>query len=279
LYSRIKEAERKKLKNQIISKVLTLYGNLYFSENKDAVSYRDIKDMGLYRKASRKTTDDVIIGIHKGCNLVISESQLTHQESRGSGKNRTTETIIDFKGLIVKIQMKKTFTGKTIVGIKGDIDKKWGFEKVELESVDFMKHREVYSTDQIKARYILTTAFMERLAALGKNFMKDHITNTAEGVGMNLDQVNQTMGQIQNIKAPAFIQNAVDNFIERDVFGVSAGFVEGYAYLFIPSYENFFEVDTSKTLLDPTQYYIIYKQLDSILSVIDHLNLDSKTGL
>ena len=120
---------------------------------------------------------------------------------------------------------------------------------------------------------------MERLAALGKNFMKDHITNTAEGVGMNLDHVNQTMGQIQNIKAPAFIQNAVDNFIERDVFGVSAGFVEGYAYLFIPSYENFFEVDTSKTLLDPTQYYIIYKQLDSILSVIDHLNLDSKTGL
>ncbi len=279
LYMGIKNAERKDLKNQIVSKILALYGNLFFSDNKDAVSFREIKDMGLYRRASKKTTDDVIIGVHKGCNLVISESRLTHQESRGSGENRSTETVVDFNGLIVKIQMKKNFTGKTIVGIKGDIDKKWGFEKVELESIDFMKNREVYSTDQIEARYILTTAFMERLAALGKNFVKDYANNSAEAVGMNPDQVNQAIGQLQNIKAPAFIQGAIGNLLEREVFGVSAGFVEGYAYLFIPSYENFFEVDTSKTLLDPTQYYIIYKQLDSILSVIDHLNLDSKTGL
>ena len=248
---------------------------MYFSPNTEVISLQEMQSLGLFPRASTNRTDDVIIGAHNGFNFVISESTLVHTE--GSGKNRRTVT--DFSGLVVKIQMKKHFTGATVVGEKGRVSKVRGFDKVELESIDFMKSRDVFATDQIEARYILTTAFMERLATLGKIFVKDYANNSAEAVGMNPDQVNQAIEQLQNIKAPAFIQGAIGNLLEREVFGVSAGFVDGYVYLFIPSYEPFFEVDTSKTLLDPTQYYIIYKQLDSILSVIDHLNLDSKTGL
>ena len=59
------------------------------------------------------------------------------------------------------------------------------------------------------------------------------------------------------------------NLSER-ITGVSVGFVNGYAYLFIPTSQNFFEISTSDTLLNPAKYYSIYLQLKAILSVIDH---------
>jgi hypothetical protein len=67
------------------------------------------------------------------------------------------------------------------------------------------------------------------------------------------------------------------NFGGRNI--VSASFKEGFAYLYIPSHENFFEVDINKSLLNFEQYYKIYNELEAILSVFDYLNLDSKTGL
>lgn len=283
LAGNIKAGERKKLKRLIVQKILTLYGNLYFSDNKDIISHKEIKDMGLYRCSTNKNTDDVVIGIDKGCNFVIAETELTHSESRGSGDSSRSVTITDFKGLIVKIQMKKNFTGRTIVGMKGDIVKMRGFEKVELESVDFMKNREVYSTDQIEARYILTTAFMERLQNLGANFLKDNITACVDVAAVDNSKLNQSIqtAKILGGKIPTMMSSAVSNYIDTELTGVSAGFVGGYAYLFIPTLnKDFFEVETwHGTLLQPHLYYNIYKEIETILKVIEYLHLDKNTGL
>jgi Protein of unknown function (DUF3137) len=43
-------------------------------------------------------------------------------------------------------------------------------QKVTLEDPQFEDKFEVYSTDQIEARYLLTTSFMERLLALSRLF-------------------------------------------------------------------------------------------------------------
>lgn len=272
MYSNVKEKERKKLKQLVVSKVLQVYGNLYFSDNKNAISHQEIKDMGLFMYSTHKDTDDVIIGIDKGCNFAISEIKLTHTETHGTGKSRTTHTVTDFKGLVVKVQMKKKFSGKTVVGIKGNISKVKGGEKVELEDVDFMRNREIYSTDQIEARYILTPSFMERLALLAEKFQND----TPEGLKINSSPL------VNNTAVPAVISSLLNkgwkNLSER-ITGVSVGFVNGYAYLFIPTSQNFFEISTSDTLLNPAKYYSIYLQLKAILSVIDHLNLDKDLGL
>ena len=278
----IKKAERAKLKKLVVQKILTLYGNLYFSDKKESISYKEIKDMGLYPRSTSKATDDVIIGVDKGCNFIIAETKLTHTESRGSGDNRRTETITDFSGLIVKIQMKKNFTGKTIVGMKGDIRKMSGFEKVELESVDFMRNREIYSTDQIESRYILTTVFMERLQNLGINFIKGNLYADADVHGGDKAQMDKAIHAVENIgsNVPTMVSGFVNRFIEREITGVSAGFVGGYVYLFIPTYENFFEINIGRgTLLQPHIYYNIYKELEAILKVIEYLHLDKNTGL
>ena len=267
LMNRSTDEFRKKLKKSVITKILALCGQLYMSDNKNVVTKDEIKQMGLFPRFSTKRDDDVIIGLHKGCNFAILETTLCHMESRG----KHSEEVEDFNGLIVKVTMNKPFTSKTIVGIDGYINRKNGFEEVLLEDVEFSKHLKVYSTDQIEARYILTTAFMERLRSLGESFTKNRYSETSKFSKADIDAVNNVMDFMSKIPG-------VSNTITRAML-VSAAFIDGYAYLFIPKYEDFFEIDVMSSLLDETQYYDVYCQLQLILSVIEYLKLDMKLGM
>lgn len=80
-----------------------------------------------------------------------------------------------FKGVIVEFEMNKDFEGHTFIldntsdGLVIPVDKnKYG--KVNLEDIEFMKNYTVWSDNQIEARYILTTAFIERLKNMKTSF-------------------------------------------------------------------------------------------------------------
>lgn len=253
----------KSLKKNVTSKILTLFGNLYFTDKKNAIPYEDIQKWGLFPSSTNKSDDDVIVGLHNGCNFLINECDIYHtrQESDYHGRSRVVR-IHDFNGLLVKIQMKKKFTGQTIVGVKGKIKKQRMFEEVNLESVTFMTNRKIYSTDQIEARYLLTTAFMDRLEKLGDNFNY----STADGRTLTDEEYSA------RIAASSFIG-------ERDVYDVSAAFVGGFVYLFVPTRKDFFEIDMKHSLLDSEQFYSIYNEINSILDIIDFLKLDKNLGL
>lgn len=270
------EKRRKFLKERVFPKILSLHGQFYFSQNPKAITLVDInRKMGLYNRSTTKTDDDTVVGIYKGCNLLINECELTHIESRG----KHSRTVTDFKGLIIKIQMKKNFKGVTILGSSDNIRKLKGFENVELESVDFMQNRKVYSTDQIEARYLLTTAFMERLQSVSKCFTKSRVDKISSISSAN------TIAIVEQAKEIPF----VGNVLEKRMFNISAAFIEGYIYVFINTFEDFFDVDLiapvfeadnqKYTLLDENKYYNIYNQLSAILSIIDYLKLDMDLGL
>ncbi len=86
-----------------------------------------------------------------------------------------------FKGLIVRFELNKQTEGHTIIlenneenlFLKFFADN--NFEKVELEDVEFSKKFSVYSTNQIEARYMLTSAMMERLLNLKQTFKSKYI--------------------------------------------------------------------------------------------------------
>ena len=270
------EKRRKFLKERVFPKILSLHGQFYFSQNPKAITLVDInRKMGLYNRSTTKTDDDTVVGIYKGCNLLINECELTHIESRG----KHSRTVTDFKGLIIKIQMKKNFKGVTILGSSDNIRKLKGFENVELESVDFMQNRKVYSTDQIEARYLLTTAFMERLQSVSECFTKNRVDKISSISSAN------TIAIVEQAKEIPFIGNV----LEKRMFNISAAFIEGYIYVFINTFEDFFDVDLiapifggdqkKYTLLDEDKYYNIYNQLSAILGIIDYLKLDMDLGL
>ncbi len=85
-----------------------------------------------------------------------------------------------FQGIIIEFDMNKNFNGHTIfyensyIAKKITPDKKI-YQKVNLESVTFEQNYNVYSTDQIEARYLLTTAFLERIENLTLAFKAEYV--------------------------------------------------------------------------------------------------------
>lgn len=85
-----------------------------------------------------------------------------------------------FKGVVIELKMNKDFKGHTFFLNKSFKSKKIKinhkkYENIKLESVDFMNKYEVYSTDQVEARYILTTAMIDRLEHLKLAFHANYI--------------------------------------------------------------------------------------------------------
>ncbi len=108
---------------------------------------------------------------YKEVHIELLETELIY--ATGSGRDESTKTV--FKGLTVILNMNKPFKGKTLVkkdpGAFGKLFEKppAGLENIKLEDPVFEKQFEVYASDQIEARYILTPSFMENLLKISKS--------------------------------------------------------------------------------------------------------------
>lgn len=90
-------------------------------------------------------------------------------------------TMFEFNGSVIRIKMNKSFEGVTILRPNTMLDndcsdlEKAGLQKIELEDIEFNKKFLVYSTDQIEARYLLTTGFMDRFKQIAKAYKSSRI--------------------------------------------------------------------------------------------------------
>ena len=159
------------IKSDIFPKIVCFLGKYQYTANIPARIER-YDDFGIVPSYDNEYSEDQIIGVYKGVEIDLFETRLT--ETRGSGKNRRTVTV--FKGIVISLSLNKTFEGKTIVKkdrgrlVNWVKDKFSSLEAVRLEDPRFEKEFEVYSTDQVEARYLLTTSFMERLVDLREAF-------------------------------------------------------------------------------------------------------------
>lgn len=125
---------------------------------------------------------DYVQGRYKGVDLIVNELILTKDvqvneldiKTKMSKTTRRTDTT--FRGVVVELSSHKAFVGHTVVlrdrgGIANFLsDSHAGLARVKLEDPQFEKEFDVFSTDQIESRYLLNTAFMERLHELAKAF-------------------------------------------------------------------------------------------------------------
>ena len=87
---------------------------------------------------------------------------------------------VPFQGVFIEFDMNKKFQGHTFFIEKAPSNRcirfkhKW-FEEIKLEDPEFCKNYKVYSNNQIEARYILTTAFIERLKQMETAFNKKYM--------------------------------------------------------------------------------------------------------
>lgn len=169
--------KKNRFKREVIGKMITSLGeNLTYDHNRciDKSTYNKSK---LYLdNISRYNGDDLVSGMVG--KTAIRFCELHTQQVRQSGKSTTVVTI--FHGLFFIADFNKKFTGETFVlpdmaesafGSWGTMFQKLNFARpklVKLEDIEFEKAFAVYGTDQVEARYILSTALMQRILEFKK---------------------------------------------------------------------------------------------------------------
>ena len=130
-----------------------------------------------------KGGDDNFTGRYKNVDIKMWEATLMKKSGVGSKKI----IIPRFTGLLVALFPQKQYNGLTIIkkdkliNVISD-----GLQQVNLEDIEFEKEYNVYSNDQIEARYILTTAFMERFKNIKLAFRASKIEASISEQGILL---------------------------------------------------------------------------------------------
>ncbi len=153
-----------KIKKEIMPEVCKCIGNLSWQhghyENPHVMSLAKL----IPENWNRFNADDVIVGQHKDVRIDMVEAKYARE--KGSGKNRSSYTY--FKGAFIVLEMNKKFKGHTIIKpdklIKTPPSPE--LKLTTLEDVTFEKKYDVFTDDEIEARYLITTSFMDRLNEL-----------------------------------------------------------------------------------------------------------------
>ena len=138
------------------------FGDLSF-RSPAQLDMQGLNSDNLFDDYDRVVSNNQFFGTHRGLPISITTLLLTW----GSGKQRR----VSFEGLLVEVTLPRSLKGAT-TAIPGTFARlrHWlktsNRQHVALEDPRFAAAYDVWSTDQVAARALLTPAFMERLLAL-----------------------------------------------------------------------------------------------------------------
>ena len=168
----------KELKLLLVEPVTAEFGMNYQLEPSDPQGIHLFRSLGLVPSWDRSSFEDRITGSRHDTPFEFFEAHLEEKRTTSDGRGRTRTTWVTvFRGQCLIVKFHKPFTGVTkvfrdqgVFNILGNLAQMGKTEKVRLEDPVFEKTFEVYSTDQVEARFILTPDFMERLVGLERAF-------------------------------------------------------------------------------------------------------------
>ena len=162
----LSERYRKTYKREVLPRLAAGFGTLTYRPA-EGVDVQNLSRHRLFGAFDDVTAEDEITGSYHEVPLSIVEVRLT----RRSGK----QTVVVFDGLLTRVALPRTLRGTTAVIGDAGLFGSWRdafadrtATRVRLEDPRFEASYEVYGTDQIAARALMTPAFMERFLALGE---------------------------------------------------------------------------------------------------------------
>lgn len=138
-----------------------------------SVSHDILEQSKIMKSYDKLSTDDSFNGQYEGVPVTITE--YTRYKYQKPTKERPQGTYKKLAhGIFFWAKMNKNFSGQTIVvkdkGFLNKFAKYKNLAKVGLESTEFEEKYEVYSDNQIEARYILTPTMLEYMLELKSSF-------------------------------------------------------------------------------------------------------------
>lgn len=165
-------------KQMMINPIASKFGITYNekpSETAEA-NLQTVRSLDLVPSWDRKSLQDEMIGERNGIPFEFFEAHLEDKRTSTDSEGRTrTEWVTVFRGQVWVFQAPKTFLGTTKVTRDSGIFNALGglgskFSRIKLEDPEFEKKFEVYGTDQVEARYMLTPDVMQAILDLETAF-------------------------------------------------------------------------------------------------------------
>lgn len=195
---------RRAYKDSIIPHLAACFGTLDYRPAVEP-DLKRLAKLGLIPGFGKKVVEDEILGAYRGIPVNIVEAKL-----ETGGKNSS----VVFNGLLAELAFPGRFAGTTIVakdgGVVGNTIRNFvqesRMERVRLEDPDFESRYQVYSSDQIGARALLTPAVMQRLMELERQTQGDPPRLLAEYGTL---RVALSKGKADNLFEPPSIASPV----------------------------------------------------------------------
>jgi hypothetical protein len=174
-------------KDKVIAKIIHFIdANLKYKKS-ESIDLSTYKASGIFpNHVDRYHGDDLVEGQIGKTAITFSEMHTEYKtETTNSKGHRQTHWHTIFKGLFFIGDFNKDFKGRTLVlpdaaeklfGNLGSLFQSWNKgrgELVKLEDPEFEKMFVVYGSDQIEARYILSTSLMKRIVDFKKKSGKN----------------------------------------------------------------------------------------------------------
>jgi hypothetical protein len=132
-------------------------------------------DVGIVPDWDRANYEDLVTGARKGVAFELFEAHLEERRQSTDSKGRTQmHWVTVFKGQCLRFHFDKTFYGRTLVTRDAGFFNRFGggkgMQRAMLEDPEFERIFEVYTTDQVESRYLLTPDLMQKLVDMEKAF-------------------------------------------------------------------------------------------------------------
>jgi hypothetical protein len=163
-------------KKQALPALAALLGDFTYQEN-GSIPAEEMRPSKILPHYDRITSEDYFKGRYKNTDVCFAEIKLeeerrTTKYERGKYVEKT-EFVIVFQGIAVLVTLPENkFYGHTIaVQNRGSIaeylhEKATGLKRADLVSPAFEKDYDVYTSDQVEARYLIDPLMIERIQAL-----------------------------------------------------------------------------------------------------------------
>ena len=178
---------RKTFKTKVMEPIIRFISDDLKYFPKEKIMKGDFVNSRLFlNRIDRYKGDDYVEGTIDKTKFRFSELHVQYKTSSTDSKGNTkTQWHTVFKGLFFIADFNKEFKGSTVLlpnyfGKGLSILKKvFGLNRkeklVKLEDPEFSKNFNCYSTDDIKARYILSPALMKRISAFKEKYPKNPV--------------------------------------------------------------------------------------------------------
>jgi hypothetical protein len=156
----------------LVEPVAREFGLTYAADCGPQTDVERFRELRLLPSWDRSAFEDRLEGERSGVNFSFFEAHLEEKRTTRSSNGATqTRWVTVFRGQCVRFDFHKRFLGRTLVARDMGLFNALGglgseMKRARLESPDFEKAFEVYTTDQVEARFLLTPDVMQRFVDL-----------------------------------------------------------------------------------------------------------------